>query len=89
MRGKLKNKAKKAQKQQRRSEEAKDAAPRLMQSIHEAADVEALRAALADAGRLQGVAPLFDEVITEGRDRLQRLEAETRAEMEVRLSMQH
>ena len=79
MRGKLKNKAKKAQKQQRRSEEAKEAAPRLMQSIHEAADEEALRAALTDAERLEGLAPLFDEVITEGRERLQRLEVETRA----------
>jgi hypothetical protein len=93
MRGKLKNKAKKAQKQQRRSEEAKEAAPRLMQSIHEAADEESLRAALADAERLEGMAPLFDEVITEGRERLQRLEAETRAarkaaNMEVGLSMQ-
>ena len=79
MRGKLKNKAKKAQKQQRRSEEVKEAAPRLMQSIHEAVDEEALRAALTDAERLKGLAPLFDEVITEGRDRLQRLEAERKA----------
>ena len=79
MRGKLKNKAKKVQKQQRQSEEAREAAPRLVQSIHEAADEEALRAALIDAERLEGLAPLFDEVITEGRERLQRLEAETRA----------
>ena len=79
MRGKLKNRAKKAQKQQRRSEEVKEAAPRLMQSIHEAVDEEALRAALTDAERLKGLAPLFDEVITEGRERLQRLEVETRA----------
>ena len=79
MRGKLKNKAKKAQKQQRQSEEAKEAAPRLMQSIHEAVDEEALRAALTDAEKLEGLAPLFDEVITEGRERLQRLEVETRA----------
>jgi hypothetical protein len=79
MRDKLKKQAKKAQKQQRRTEETSEAAPELMQSIHEAADEESLRAALTDAERFEGVAPLLDEVITEGRERLQRLEAETRA----------
>ena len=79
MREKLKNKAKKAQKQQRISEEASAAAPELTQLILEAQDEDTLRVALEEAVRMSTHAPDMSVVIAEGRERLQQLEMETRA----------
>jgi len=79
-RDKLKNRAKKAQKQQQRQWEAEEAAARLIPAMRGADDMETLEEVLVEAGRWAGLAlEALEEEVVRGTDRLARMRVEAQA----------
>jgi len=78
-RDKLKNRAKKAQKQQQRQWEAEEAAARLIPAIRGTGDIETLEEVLVEAGRWAGLLEVMDGEVVRGKDRLGQMRVEAQA----------
>ena len=76
-RSKLRNEAKKIQKQRRQQQQAVAAAADLIPVIYEASDVVTLETVLAEAKKWAGLVPALDEEIFVGEERLRQLRIET------------